>query len=228
MKRSYLLILGGLVLGGLVLFLALQFPEALTTQDDQIQLTQALLLVGVIGGAAIAHGRFKARQALRYGAIWVGLGAVLLLGYSFRAEFSAIGDRLAGELLPHRAQETAGGAVMVRAGENDHFIVEARVNGMPIRFLVDVILPLSRTNIAALFVIMFAYGWNQYLWPLIVTTDPQMTTMLIGIQRALSGSDELTPWNLVMAMSLLALLPPLAVVLGMQRWFVKGLVDAEK
>ncbi len=137
MKRSYLLILGGLVLGGLVLFLALQFPEALTTQDDQIQLTQALLLVGVIGGAAIAHGRFKARQALRYGAIWVGLGAVLLLGYSFRAEFSAIGDRLAGELLPHRAQETAGGAVMVRAGENDHFIVEARVNGMPIRFLVD-------------------------------------------------------------------------------------------
>ena len=111
----------------------------------------------------------------------------------------------------------------------DELIEAARVDGAgPIRFLVDVILPLSRTNIAALFVIMFAYGWNQYLWPLIVTTDPQMTTMLIGIQRALSGSDELTPWNLVMAMSLLALLPPLAVVLGMQRWFVKGLVDAEK
>ena len=111
----------------------------------------------------------------------------------------------------------------------DELVEAARVDGAgPMRFFFDIILPLSRTNIAALFVIMFAYGWNQYLWPLIVTSDPAYTTIMIGIQRALSGSDELTPWNLVMAMTILAMLPPLAVVLGMQRWFVKGLVDSEK
>ena len=127
----------GLALGGLVLFLALQFPEALTTRDEQIQLTHALLLVAVIGGAAIAHGRFQARQALRHAAIWVGLGAVLLLGYSFRTEFQAMGERLTGELLPHRAQEALGGGVTIRAGAGGHFIAEALVNGVAIRFLVD-------------------------------------------------------------------------------------------
>tara|TARA_R110002124_G_scaffold105164_3_gene255911 strand:- start:47124 stop:47816 length:693 start_codon:yes stop_codon:yes gene_type:complete len=138
MRRSVILmIVIGLALGGLVLFLALQFPEALTTRGEQIQLTHALLLVAVIGGAAIAHGRFQARQALRHAAIWVGIGAVLLLGYSFRAEFQALGDRLMGELLPHRAQETAAGDVVIRAGDHGHFVAEARVNGVAIRFLVD-------------------------------------------------------------------------------------------
>lgn len=137
MKRPVLLILVGLALGGLVLFMALQFPEALTTRGEQIQLTHALLLLAVIGGAAIAHGRFRTRQALRHGAIWVGLGAVLLLGYSFRGEFTAIGDRLAGELLPHRAQEGPGGSVTIRAGDHGHFVAEAYVNGVAIRFLVD-------------------------------------------------------------------------------------------
>ena len=138
MRRSVLLmVVIGLALGGLVLFLALQFPEALTTRGEQIQLTHALLLVAVIGGAAIAHGRFQARQALRHAAIWVGLGAVLLLGYSFRAEFLALGGRLTGELLPHRAQEAPGGDVTIRAGAGGHFIAEATVNGVAIRFLVD-------------------------------------------------------------------------------------------
>ncbi|MCF3628921.1 TIGR02281 family clan AA aspartic protease [Thalassospiraceae bacterium LMO-SO8] len=138
MRRSVILmIVIGLALGGLVLFLALQFPEALTTRGEQIQLTHALLLVAVIGGAAIAHGRFQARQALRHAAIWVGLGAVLLLGYSFRAEFQALGGRLTGELLPHRAQEVPGGGVTIRAGAGGHFIAEATVNGVAVRFLVD-------------------------------------------------------------------------------------------
>jgi len=93
---------------------------------------------------------------------------------------------------------------------------------------VDVILPLSKTNIAALFVIMFIYGWNQYLWPLLVTTEESMYTTVIGIKRMISGGDALTEWNLVMATALLAMLPPVLVVLLMQRWFVKGLVDSEK
>jgi sn-glycerol 3-phosphate transport system permease protein len=91
-----------------------------------------------------------------------------------------------------------------------------------------VILPLSKTNIAALFVIMFIYGWNQYLWPLLVTTEESMYTTVIGIKRMISGGDALTEWNLVMATALLAMLPPVLVVLLMQRWFVKGLVDSEK
>ena len=105
----------------------------------------------------------------------------------------------------------------------------ARIDGAgPMRFFFDVILPLSRTNIAALFVIMFIFGWNQYLWPLLVTTHEDMYTTVIGIKRMIAGGDALTEWNLVMATALLALLPPALVVLLMQRWFVKGLVDAEK
>jgi len=105
----------------------------------------------------------------------------------------------------------------------------ARIDGAgPLRFFKDVIVPLSRTNIAALFVIMFILGWNQYLWPLLVTTQESMYTVVIGIKRMMAGGDAATEWQLVMATAMLALLPPAGVVLLMQRWFVKGLVDAEK
>jgi sn-glycerol 3-phosphate transport system permease protein len=105
----------------------------------------------------------------------------------------------------------------------------ARIDGAgPLRFFWDVILPLSRTNIAALFVIMFIYGWNQYLWPLLVTTQENMYTTVIGIKRMIAGGDAMTEWNLVMATALLAMLPPVAVVMLMQKWFVKGLVETEK
>jgi len=105
----------------------------------------------------------------------------------------------------------------------------ARIDGAgPLRFFWDVVLPLSRTNIAALFVIMFIFGWNQYLWPLLVTTQENMYTTVIGIKRMITGGDAATEWNLVMATAILAMLPPVAVVILMQRWFVKGLVDSEK
>jgi sn-glycerol 3-phosphate transport system permease protein len=105
----------------------------------------------------------------------------------------------------------------------------ARIDGAgPMRFFLDVVLPLSKTNIAALFVIMFIFGWNQYLWPLLVTTQESMYTTVIGIKRMITGGDALTEWNLVMATALLAMLPPVAVVLLMQKWFVKGLVETEK
>jgi len=105
----------------------------------------------------------------------------------------------------------------------------ARMDGAgPMRFFWDVVLPLSKTSIAALFVIQFIYGWNQYLWPLLITTDEAMYTSVIGIKRMISSGDALTEWNLVMATAMLALLPPALVVLLMQRWFVKGLVEAEK
>jgi len=105
----------------------------------------------------------------------------------------------------------------------------ARMDGAgPLRFFWDVVLPLSKTSIAALFVIQFIYGWNQYLWPLLITTDESMYTAVIGIKRMIVTGDALTEWNLVMATAMLAMLPPALVVLLMQKWFVKGLVDTEK
>jgi len=105
----------------------------------------------------------------------------------------------------------------------------SRIDGAgPARFFFDVVLPLSKTSIAALFVIQFIYGWNQYLWPLLVTTDESMYTVVIGIKRMILGGDALTEWNVVMATAMLALLPPALVVVLMQKWFVKGLVETEK
>ena len=111
----------------------------------------------------------------------------------------------------------------------DELVEAARIDGAgPMRFFWDVLLPLSRTSIAALFVIQFIYGWNQYLWPLLVTTDENMYPVVMGIKRMISGGDAATEWNAVMATAILAMVPPALVVVLMQKWFVKGLVDTEK
>ena len=111
----------------------------------------------------------------------------------------------------------------------DELAEAARIDGAgPMRFFWDVVLPLSKTTMAALFVIQFIYGWNQYLWPLLITTDESMYTTVIGIKRMIVGSDAANEWNLIMATAILAMLPPALVVLLMQKWFVKGLVETEK
>ena len=111
----------------------------------------------------------------------------------------------------------------------DELMDAARIDGAgPLRFFFDVVLPLSKTNIAALFVITFIYGWNQYLWPILITNEQALTTAVVGIKAMIASGDTATAWHLVMAATLLAMLPPLVVVIGMQRWFVRGLVDAEK
>jgi sn-glycerol 3-phosphate transport system permease protein len=111
----------------------------------------------------------------------------------------------------------------------DELAEAARMDGAgPMRFFKDVLLPLSKTSMAALFVIQFIYGWNQYLWPLLVTTHEDMYPVVIGIKRMISGGDAQTEWGAVMATAMLAMLPPALVVMLMQKWFVKGLVDAEK
>ncbi|RYG13086.1 MAG: sn-glycerol-3-phosphate ABC transporter permease UgpE [Burkholderiales bacterium] len=105
----------------------------------------------------------------------------------------------------------------------------SRMDGAsPMRFFFDVLLPLSKTSMAALFVIQFIYGWNQYLWPLLATTGEDMYPVVVGIKRMIAGGDSQNEWNVVMATALLAMLPPAIVVVGMQKWFVKGLVDTEK
>ncbi|WP_027818536.1 sn-glycerol-3-phosphate ABC transporter permease UgpE [Paraburkholderia bannensis] len=108
-------------------------------------------------------------------------------------------------------------------------IEAARIDGAgALRFFWDVVLPLSKTNIASLFVITFIYGWNQYLWPILMSSTASMTTSVVGIKSMIASGDAATQWQLVMCATMIAMLPPLVVVLAMQRWFVRGLVDVEK
>jgi sn-glycerol 3-phosphate transport system permease protein len=111
----------------------------------------------------------------------------------------------------------------------DELLEAARIDGAgPLRFLRDILVPVSRTNIAALFVILFIYGWNQYLWPLLITTDKSMYTIVMGIKQMLEAAEESPEWHLIMMTTLLAMLPPVVVVVGMQKLFIKGLTETEK
>lgn len=139
-------------------------------------------------------------------------------------------DTYAGLTLPLMASATATFLFrqffLTIPGE---LVEAARIdNAGPFRFMRDILLPLSRTNIAALFVILFIYGWTQYLWPLLVTNDAKMNTIIIGLRRMVDFTDASTPWNYVMVTAILAIIPPILVVVLMQRWFVKGLVETEK
>lgn len=111
----------------------------------------------------------------------------------------------------------------------DELAEAARVDGAsPMKFFIDIVVPMSRTNMAALFVILFIYGWNQYLWPLMITTDPEMNTIVMGIKQMFPSGDDIAEWPVIMATSILAMIPPVIVVVSMQRLFVRGLVDSEK
>ncbi|MBX2881559.1 MAG: sn-glycerol-3-phosphate ABC transporter permease UgpE [Granulosicoccus sp.] len=111
----------------------------------------------------------------------------------------------------------------------DELAEAARVDGArPMRFFIDILLPMSRTNIAALFVILFIYGWNQYLWPLLITTEPEMNTIVMGIKQMFPSGDDTANWPVIMATSMLAMIPPVVVVISMQKLFIRGLVDSEK
>ena len=139
-------------------------------------------------------------------------------------------DTYAGLTLPLMASATATFLFrqffLTIPGE---LVEAARIdNAGPLRFMRDILLPLSRTNLAALFVILFIYGWTQYLWPLLVTNDASMSTIIIGLRKMVDFADAATPWNLVMVTAILAIIPPILVVVLMQRWFVKGLVETEK
>ena len=111
----------------------------------------------------------------------------------------------------------------------DELAEAARIDGAgPMRFFFTILVPLSVTNIAAMFVIQFIYGWNQYLWPLLITTSEDMYPIVIGIKRMIGGGDAANEWNLIRATAILAMIPPAIIVLLMQRWFIKGLVETEK
>jgi sn-glycerol 3-phosphate transport system permease protein len=149
--------------------------------------------------------------------------------YKVMVDFGLI-DTYAGLILPLIASATATllfrQFFMTIPGE---LVEAARVDGAgPWRFFFDILLPLSRTNIAALFVILFIYGWTQYLWPLLVTNSNDMNTIVIALRKMVSFADADTQWHLVMVTAMFAIVPPILVVVLMQRWFVRGLVDSEK
>jgi len=139
-------------------------------------------------------------------------------------------DSYSGLTLPLMASATATFLFRQFFMTIPHELLEAaRIDGAgPLRFFWDILLPLSKTNLAALFVITFIYGWNQYLWPILIINDSSMGTAVAGIRSMITSGDSATQWNYVMAAMLLTMIPPLAVVLLMQRWFVRGLVDSEK
>jgi len=111
----------------------------------------------------------------------------------------------------------------------DELAEAARVDGArPMRFFIDIVVPMSRTNIAALFVILFIYGWNQYLWPLLITTKPEMNTIVMGLKQMFPSGDDIADWPVIMATSILAMIPPVIVVVSMQKLFIRGMVDSEK
>jgi sn-glycerol 3-phosphate transport system permease protein len=195
-------------------------------------ITFGKIVISILSAFAIVYFRFRFRTYL-FRKIFVTLmlpvEVRILPTYEVVSNLGLL-DTYAGLTVPLIASATA--TFLFRQfflTIPDELAVAARIYGAgPMRFFWDVVVPLSRPNIAALFVILFIYGWNQYLWPLLVTTQEEMYTTVIGIKRMIAGGDAATEWNLVMATAMLAMLPPALVVLLMQKWFVKGLVDTEK
>ena len=190
------------------------------------------IAISIISAFAIVYFRFPLRQTffwMIFVTLMLPVEVRIFPTYKVAADLGLI-NTYAGLTLPLIASATATFLFRQFFMTVPRELAEAaRIDGAgPLRFFWDVVLPLSRTNIAALFVIMFIYGWNQYLWPLLVTTEESMYTTVIGIKRMITGGDAATEWNLVMATALLAMTPPVLVVVLMQKWFVKGLVDAEK
>jgi sn-glycerol 3-phosphate transport system permease protein len=190
------------------------------------------IAISLLSAFAIVYFRFRFR-ALAFWMIFVTLmlpvEVRILPTYLVVSDLHML-DTYAGLTLPLIASATA--TFLFRQfflTIPDELAEAARIDGAgPMRFFWDVVVPLSRANIAALFLILFIFGWNQYLWPLLVTTQEEMYTTVIGIKRMIAGGEAATEWNLVMATAMLAMLPPALLVLLTQKWFVKGLVDTEK
>jgi sn-glycerol 3-phosphate transport system permease protein len=190
------------------------------------------IVISILSAYAIVFFRFPGRMVL-FWIIFVTLmlpvEVRILPTYKVIVDLGLI-DTYTGLTLPLMASATATFLFRQFFLTIPPELVEAaRVDAAgPVRFFFDILIPLSKTNIAALFVILFIYGWTQYLWPLLVTNDNQMNTIVIALKKLVSFADADTPWDLVMVTSILAILPPVMVVVLMQRWFVKGLVETEK
>lgn len=190
------------------------------------------IVISILSAYAIVYFRFAFRKTV----FWVIFITLMLPvevriypTYKIAADLSLL-DSYAGLTLPLIASATA--TLLFRQffmTVPDELLEASRIDGAgPFRFFKDTLLPLSRTNMAALFVILFIYGWNQFLWPLLITTRDDMQTVVIGIRKMITTQDAITEWPLVMATAVLAMLPPVLVVVLMQKLFVRGLVETEK
>ncbi|WP_377843688.1 sn-glycerol-3-phosphate ABC transporter permease UgpE [Bosea sp. UC22_33] len=190
------------------------------------------IFISVLSAYAVVYYRFPFRMA----AFWI-IFITLMLPVEVRIfpTFKIVSDlnmldTYQGLAIPLIASAT--GTLLFRQffmTIPDELLEASKIDGAgPFRFFKDTLLPLSMTTIAALFVIQFIYGWNQYLWPLLVTTKDSMQTIVIAIKKMIVTADALTEWQLAMATAMLAMLPPVLVVIAMQRLFVKGLVETEK
>ena len=196
-------------------------------------ITVGKIAISLLSAFAIVYFRFPFKM-LCFWAIFLTLmlpvEVRILPTYKVVAELGLL-NSYAGLSLPLIASATA--TFLFRQfflSVPDELVEAARIDGAgPMRFFKDILVPLSKTSIAALFVIQFIYGWNQYLWPLLMTTSEDMYPVVVGIKRMVAGGGEASiDWNIVMATAILAMLPPTLVVMLMQKWFVKGLVDTEK
>jgi sn-glycerol 3-phosphate transport system permease protein len=191
------------------------------------------ILVSIISAYAVVYFRFPLRK-LAFWAIFITLmlpvEVRIMPTYKVVSDLGLINTR-SGMILPIVASATATFLFRQMFLTVPEELTEAaRVDGAgPMQFFWNILLPLSTTTIAALFVIQFIYGWNQYLWPLLITTDRTLTPIVVGVTQMISrGGDAATDWNLVMATVMLAMIPPAVIVVLMQRWFVKGLIETEK
>jgi sn-glycerol 3-phosphate transport system permease protein len=190
------------------------------------------IIISLLSAYAVVYFRFPGRM-LAFWAIFLTLmlpvEVRILPTYKVIADLNML-DSYAGLTIPLIASATA--TLLFRQffmTIPPELVEAAKIDGAgPLKFFRDILLPLSVTNIAALFVILFIYGWNQYLWPLLITTSGGMDTVVIGMKKMIGGDDTQTDWGIVMATTILAMLPPILVILVMQRWFVKGLVEQEK
>jgi sn-glycerol 3-phosphate transport system permease protein len=197
-----------------------------------VLITVGKIAISIISAYAIVWFRFPFR-VLAFWLIFITLmlpvEVRILPTFKVVADFGML-NSWAGLTLPLIASATATFLFRQFFMTLPEELVEAaRIDGAgPLRFFRDMLLPLSRTNIAALSVILFIYGWVQYLWPTLVTTDPKYYTIVMGIRRLVSVAEAEPQWNFVMAAVILAMLPPVLVVIFMQRLFVKGLIETEK
>ncbi|MCL4120358.1 UNVERIFIED_CONTAM: hypothetical protein GTU68_005101 [Idotea baltica] len=190
------------------------------------------ILISLLSAFAIVYFRFPGRRLffwLIFLTLMLPVEVRIVPTYEVVAGFGML-NSYSGLIFPLIASATA--TFLFRQfflTVPDELAEAARVDGArPMRFFWDILLPMSRTNIAALFVILFIYGWNQYLWPLLITTDPSMNTIVMGIKQMFPSGDDVADWPVIMATSILAMLPPIIVVISMQNLFIRGLVDSEK
>lgn len=195
-------------------------------------ITVGKLVISILSAFAIVYFRFPLRNFF-FWAIFVTLmlpvEVRIIPTFEVAAGFGLL-NSYAGLIFPLIASATATFFFRQFFLTVPNELVEAaRVDGAsPMRFFIDILLPMSRTNIIALFVILFIYGWNQYLWPLLITTEPDMNTIVMGIKQMFPTGGDIPDWPIIMATTVLAMLPPVCVVIFMQRLFIRGLIDSEK